>query len=341
MGVDLGDLVPRESRRLSDFSGRVIAIDAYNALYQFLAIIRQPDGTPLKDRQGRVTSHLSGLFYRTANLAEAGIRPVYVFDGKPHEWKSGTLLERSARKEKAATEYAEAAAAGDIAKMRTKAMQTSRLTREMTAQAKSLLDALGIPWVQAPSEGEAQASHMAARGDVWAAASQDFDSILFGAPLLVRNLTVTGKRKLPGKNVSVDVVPEVIEFEKALEATGLTRDGLIAVGILCGTDYNTGVKGVGPKRASKLVKSHGTLEGVLAHLGHEWTGPDLDELKGLFTSPQVTDEYAFEFGSADGDRVRALLCGEHGFSKDRVDAAIPRFGALAEKMKQRSLDAFF
>ncbi len=341
MGVDLGDLVPREPRRLSDFSGRVLAIDAYNTLYQFLAIIRQPDGTPLQDKEGRVTSHLSGLFYRSANLAEAGIRPVFVFDGKPHAWKTGTLDERRERKEKAQVQFEEAAAAGDTERMRSKAMQTSRLSMDMVQQAKSLLDALGLPWVQAPSEGEAQAAHMAAQGVVWGAASQDFDSILFGAPTLVRNITVTGKRKLPGRTVSVDVVPEVIDLEKTLAATGLTREQLIGVGILCGTDYNPGVKGVGPKRAAKLMDKHGSLAAVVDHLGVDWPGPPLDELVDAFLRPNAVDTEVPAFGTVDEARVRDILCGDHAFSRDRVDAAIPRFGTLQEKMKQRSLDAFF
>lgn len=145
MGVDLSDVVPRETRRLQDFQGRTLAIDAANALYQFLSSIRQPDGTPLKDKRGRVTSHLSGLLYRTANLAEAGIRPVYVFDGKPPVLKRATLDDRRERKAKAETERQEAVAAGDTARAFSKAQQTSHLTREMVDESKALLSALGLP----------------------------------------------------------------------------------------------------------------------------------------------------------------------------------------------------
>lgn len=339
MGVDLGDLVPAAPRRLTDFKGKIVAIDAYNTLYQFLSIIRQPDGTPLKDAQGRVTSHLAGLLYRTANLAEAGVRPVYVFDGAPSPLKFRTLDERRARKEQATREYEEAKAAGDTARAFSKAQQTSRLGSEMIGQAQRLLDGLGVPWLRAPGEGEAQAAHMAAKGDVWAASSQDFDALLLGAPLLVRNLTVTGRRKLPGKSVWVDVEPELIELGPGLQSLGLSREQLVDVGILVGTDFNDGVKGVGPKRALKLVKEHGTLERVLAHLKADVEAKD--EVRGLFLHPAVTDDYSLKFGTVDEEAVVDILVREHGFSKDRVTATFPRYRQLGEVLKQRSLDAFF
>lgn len=339
MGVDLGDLVPRNARRLDAFKGQAVAIDAYNSLYQFLSIIRQPDGTPLKDDQGRVTSHLSGLFYRTANLAEAGIKPVFVFDGKPNPLKYATLDVRKERKEKAEAERQEALAAGDTAKAFSKAQQTSSMSRDMAEQAKRLLDALGLPWVQAPSEGEAQAAQMAKWGDVWAASSQDFDALLFGAPRLVRNLAVTGKRKLPGKSIWVDVEPELIELPQALDALGLTREQLVDAGILVGTDFDPGVKGVGPKRAVKLVRDKGSLTDVLAHL--EADIPDAEEIRRIFLRPEVTDSFDLSFRPLDEAAVRELLVKEHDFGEDRVKATFPRYAKLHEALKQRSLDAFF
>lgn len=339
MGVDLSDVVPRLSRRLEDFQGRVIAIDAHNALYQFLSSIRQPDGTPLKDRRGRVTSHLSGLLYRSANLVESGIRPVYVFDGKPPDLKRATIEERRERKEKAREELAEAQEEGDTARAFSKAQQTSYLDRDMVAEAKGLLDALGVPWVQAPSEGEAQAAHMAARGDAWAACSQDFDALLFGAPRLVRNMAVTGKRKLPGKSVWVDVEPELIELESVLSTLGVTRSQLVDAGILVGTDFDPGVKGVGPKRAVKLVKEKGALVDVLSHL--EADVPEADQIRDIFLKPDVTDDYQVRFRPLDEAAVRRILVQEHDFGEDRVKATFPRYAKLHESLKQRSLDAFF
>ena len=339
MGVDLSDVVPKTGRRLEDFQGKTIAIDAHNALYQFLSSIRQPDGTPLQDRKGRVTSHLSGLLYRTANLAESGIRPVYVFDGKPPELKRATIAERGERKAKAEAEYRQAVEEGDEAKAFSKAQQTSHLDREMVAEAKALLDALGIPWVQAPSEGEAQAAHMARKGDVWAASSQDYDALLFGAPRLVRNMAVTGKRKLPGKSIWVDVEPEMLELETVLKETSLTREQLVDAGILVGTDFHPGIKGVGPKRAVKLLKEKGTLTDVLHHL--EQDIPEADAIRDIFLKPEVTDQYAVKFRPASEADVRRILVQEHDFGEDRVKATFPRYAKLHEAMKQRSLDAFF
>ncbi len=339
MGVDLSDVVPRTPRTLQDFQGKTIAIDAHNALYQFLSSIRQPDGTPLKDKQGRVTSHLSGLLYRTANLAESGIRPVYVFDGKPPELKRATIEERIERKAKAEAELKQALEEGDEEKAFSKAQQTSHLSRDMVAEAKALLDALGIPWVQAPGEGEAQAARMAEKGDVWAASSQDYDSLLFGAPRLVRNLAVTGKRKLPGKSVWVDVEPEMIELSQVLEALGLTRQQLVEAGILVGTDFDAGVKGVGPKRAVKLIKEKGALIDVLTQL--EADIPDADAIRDIFLKPEVTDDYSVKFGQVNEAAVRDVLVRQHDFGEERVKATFPRYAKLHEAMKQRSLDAFF
>ena len=339
MGVDLSDVVPRTERRLDDFQGKTIAIDGQNALYQFLSSIRQPDGTPLKDKMGRVTSHLSGLLYRTANLVESGIRPVYVFDGKPPELKRATIEERRERKVKAEADMQEALAAGDHARAFSKAQQTSHLSRDMVEETKRLLTALGLPWVQAPSEGEAQAAYMAKRDDVWAASSQDYDALLFGAPRLVRNLAVSGKRKLPGKSVWVDVSPELVELAPTLASLGLTQAQLIDAGILVGTDFDPGLKGVGPKRAVKLLKDKGTLVDVLTHLEEDI--PEAEQIRDIFLNPAVTDDYKVEFRKLDEAGVLQLLVKEHDFGEDRVKATFPRYAKLHEAMKQRSLDAFF
>ncbi len=214
LGVNLRDLVPKTIVRLEDLSEKSIAIDAYNALYQFLAIIRQPDGTPLKDATGRVTSHLSGLLYRTSNLVEMGIKPIYVFDGTPPALKEVEIKRRVKVKEEALIKYEQALKEGKIEEARVYAQATSRLKDYMAEDSKKLLDLMGIPWVQAPSEGEAQAAHLTKRGDADYCASQDYDSLLFGAPMLVRNVTISGRRKLPSKNVFIEVVPEVVELEK-------------------------------------------------------------------------------------------------------------------------------
>ncbi len=243
MGVDLGNLFKKEKISFNDLRDRVVVIDAHNVLHQFLSIIRQRDGTPLKDSKGQITSHLSGLFHRTANLVESRIRPVYVFDGEPHPLKAKTIEQRRERKEKAEKEWKEALEKGDMEKAKTKAQQTSRVTDEIIQQSKELLDALGIPYVQAPSEGESQASYMVKKGDGYAVGSQDFDCLLFGSPILVRNLTSSGRRKLPNKKAYVKVDPELIRLKPDLKSLDILQNQLVDMAILIGTDYNEGVKG--------------------------------------------------------------------------------------------------
>lgn len=334
MGVDLGDLIQREEIELDELTNSIIAIDAHNTLYQFLSIIRQPNGTPLMDSQGRITSHLSGLIYRTTNLMEIGIKPIFVFDGKPPEFKLSTLEERSLIKKKAEEAWMEAKAYG-IEGFKY-AQATSRLTQEMIGEAKTLLKYMGIPIVQAPSEGEAQASFIVLNGDAHFTASQDYDSLLFGSPKLVRNLTITGKRKLPSKNIYIDVKPERIELQKVLKQLEITREQLIEIGILIGTDYNQGIKGIGPKKALKLIKKHGSIEGVFQELNQSiasWR-----EIKEFFLNPEVTSDYEIKFNPPDSGKIKHFLCKEHSFSEERIDKVLERLSALRETFKQRTLD---
>jgi flap endonuclease-1 len=339
MGINLSDIVTLVPRTLDDFAGKVLAIDAFNTLYQFLAIIRQPDGTPLMDRQGRVTSHLSGLIYRLSNFVAAGIKPAFVFDGEPPRLKARTIEGRVEVKKRAEVEWKEALEIGDLATARTKAMQTSRLTGEMVEQSKRLLELLGIPWVQAPAEGEAQASAMARAGIAYAAASQDFDSLLFGSPRLVKNLAISGRRKLPRKEVFVDVQPEEIELEATLANLGITRGQLVDMGILIGTDFNEGVRGIGPKKALALIKKHGTLDGALTELKVDIESKD--EVREIFLQPNVREDVEIQFRDPDPDGVRLMLCNEHDFSRDRIDTALEKFVEARASQKQKSLDRWF
>ena len=343
MGVDLKDLIPRTTISMNALAGKVIAIDAYNALYQFLSIIRQPDGTPLKDKYGRITSHLSGLLYRTVNFLELGIKPVYVFDGKPPELKEMEVLRRKKLKEEAVKKYEEALNKGDVKLARMYAQQTAHLTDEMSGEAKKLLDLLGVPWVQAPSEGEAQAAYMTIKGDAYAAASQDYDSLLFGAKRLVRNLTISGRRKLPRKDEYIEIHPELIELDKVLQELQVSREQLVEIAILIGTDYNPdGVKGVGPKTALKLIKTHGSLKKALKTLPEAEFPLDPDEIKKIFLEPQVTGNYKLEWRKPDLDGIIRLLCHERDFSEDRVKNAVNRaLRAFEQQRRQPTLEMFF
>lgn len=337
MGVNLRDLVPKTIVKLEDLSGRSIAIDAYNALYQFLAIIRQPDGTPLKDSTGRITSHLSGLLYRTSNLVEIGIKPVYVFDGIPPTLKEVEIKRRMKVKEKALVKYEQALKEGKIEEARMYAQATSRLKDYMAEDSKRLLDLMGIPWVQAPSEGEAQAAHLVKRGGADYCASQDYDSLLFGAPKFIRNVTISGRRKLPSKNIYIEVVPEVVELENVLKECGITYEQLVDIGILIGTDFNpNGIEGLGPKTALKLIKEHGTLENTLPHLKNAEFPAEPQRIREIFLNPKVTDDYTVEWREPDVEGVIGFICRQRDFSEDRVRKALEKMQKGAEKQKGKT-----
>jgi flap endonuclease-1 len=352
VGIDLGDVAVRRPLQLSDLGGKTVAVDAYNVLYQFLATIRQPDGTPLMDQQGRVTSHLNGLFYRTSNLVEAGILPVFIFDGPSHPLKRATIEARTAIKERAKAAYEQALKEGDLETARAKAQQTSTLTRPMVDQAKGLLHALGLPVVDAPGEGEAQGAVLVQRGFAHAVASQDYDAILFGAPRLVRNLGVTGRRKLPGRQAWVDVTPELIPLADTLEGARLSREQLIDMALLIGTDYNPGVAGVGPKRALELLREHRSLEEILERAetmdgalwrkirdGQEGLG-DFEAIRNLFLQPLAAQVGPFSAGPLDESEVRRILIDEHRFGEERVANALAKYRAQKALRQQRSLGDF-
>jgi len=322
VGVQLREIVEAKKIDLKDLAGRIIAFDGHNVLYQFISIIRGRYGEPLRDREGRITSHLNGLIYRNSNLIEAGIRVAYVFDGRPPLLKAETLERRMESRREARERYERAVREGRYEAARRYAQQAAVTTTTIVDEAKKLLTLMGIPWIQAPSEGEAQSAYMALKGDVWAVASQDFDSLLFGAPRLIRNLSITGRRKLPRKKLYIKIEPELIELEAMLQHLGITREQLIDIGILVGTDYNPGgVKSIGPKRALKLIREHGSLEEALKHIEAEFPiSPEA--IKRLFLDPEVTDDYRLEWRPPDVEGIVEFLCDEHDFNEERVRKAI-------------------
>jgi flap endonuclease-1 len=342
MGVDLGDLFHKEKISLKDLHDRIIVIDAHNVIHQFLSIIRQRDGTPLKDSQGRITSHLSGLYYRTANLVEARIKPVYVFDGEPHLLKARTLEQRKERRQQAEQEWKEAKEKGDLETARIKAQQTSRVTEEIVQQSKALLEGLGIPYVQAPSEAEAQASYIVREGDGYAVGSQDFDSLLFGVPLLVRNLALTGRRRLPGKKAYVKVNPELIRLQPQLKTMGIVRKQLVDMAILIGTDFNEGIKGIGPKKSLQMIQKTGNVENALATFGNSsgLSFSEIRDIRKIFLKPKVTDDYSFQWSLPEKEAVLRILCDQHQFSQERVEPTLEKFATLKQMMKQKNLFEF-
>ena len=338
MGVNLKPIISARQIKLSELSGKVIAIDAFNAIHQFLSIIRQIDGTPLKDRAGNITSHLSGLFYRTANLVEYGIKPVYVFDGKPHPLKLKVLKKRKEVRDIAREEWEEALSKGDFEEALKKAKRSGTISDEIIKQSKELLHCLGIPYVDAKSEGEAQAAYMNMKGDVYGVGSQDYDSILFGSKVLIRNLAITGKRKISNKQVYVEIFPEEIISDKIFEELVISREQLIDVAILTGTDFNEGVKGIGPKKALKLIKEYGCIENLIEKNILEIES--YEEVRKIFLEPDINTSYKLEWNEIDERATITFMCNEHDFNRERIINAIEKYKNFTRNLKQKNLFDF-
>lgn len=328
MGVKFKDIVSPEEISLKDLEGRTVAIDAYNTIYQFLSGIRQRDGSPLMNQNGNVTSHLSGILYRTASIVDKGIKPIYVFDGDSSEHKAKTIEQRKAIKEEAMEKWEEAKAAGNIEEARKFAIRTSRMSPYILESSKKLLDYMGIPYVQAKGEGEAQGAYMVEQGDAWAVASQDYDCLLFGAPRIIRNLTLSGGLS----NL------EYLELQKVLEDIDLTREQLIDVALMVGTDFNEGIHGIGAKTGLKLIRNN-TLEDILVQKGITEVNVEPDELRDIFLKHDVNTDYEIKFKSAKKDKLVEFMCEEHGFSESRVLNVTEKLKKLSST--QKSLEDWF
>ena len=340
MGLNLKDLVVREKTTLEAFSTKVIAIDAYNAIYQFLASIRGPDGLQLSDSEGKITSHLSGLLYRNVNFLSLGIKPVYVFDGKPPSLKTAEIERRKQIKKDATVKYEKAVAAGNLEDARKYAQQTTSMKDGMVKESKQILTYFGIPYIDAPSEGEATAAHLTNTGQAYASASQDFDSILCGAKRLIRNFTNSGRRKIPNRNTYIDVVPEIIETQKTLEALESTREQLIDVGILIGTDFNpNGFDRIGPKTALKMIKQHSRLEDI-PQIQEQLQEIDFQQIRKIFQNPEVADVEEIVFNEIDYEGMTNYLVKERSFSEDRIQSTLNRLKKALER-KSQNLDQWF
>ncbi len=346
MGLNIKDIIPRKEAEISDLSGKIVCVDAFNAIYQFLSSVRQPDGTPLMDSKKRVTSHLSGIFYRNLSLLESGVRLVYVFDGEPPKLKYKTHEKRGEARDVAKGKYDIAKSEEDIEGMRRYSSQFIRLNDEMIDESKDLLMAMGIQVIQAPGEGEAEAAYLSrTKKEVYGCVSQDYDSLLFGASNLIRNLTLARRRKTISGYV--EVKPEIIELSKVLNFLEINLDQLICLGILVGTDYNPkGIPGIGQKKALQIVKKHRqpvlifkSVEEQMLSLSEE----DKFDWKEIFEMFHKPDVKSFEIKKQEMDekRIREILVDEHDFSPERIDKQLERLHELKEKSKQKALGKWF
>ncbi|MDR0912352.1 MAG: flap endonuclease-1 [Methanobrevibacter sp.] len=327
MGVKIKDIISPENISFKDLDGKIIAIDAANTIYQFLSSIRQADGTPLMNKDGNITSHLSGLLYRTSAIVEKGIKPIFIFDGKPTPLKSETINKRNEVKEESEAKWKIAMEQGDTEAARKYATRTSRMSQYIIDSSKKLLDLMGIPHVQAFGEGEAQATYMVQNNDAWAVASQDYDCLLFGSPRIIRNLTLSGNK--------ADL--EYYQLSNVLTNLGITREELIDLALLVGTDFNEGVKGIGAKTGLKIIKKQ-KLEEYLKK-NDKTLGRNPYELRDLFLNHEINKDYDIKWNKINKDKLTYFMCENNGFSQERVLTAAKKLEKL--NSSQNSLDAWF
>ena len=321
---------------------RKVAIDASMSLYSFLIAVRS-EGQMLTNEAGETTSHLMGMFYRTIRMCDNGIKPLYVFDGAPPKLKSGELAKRFQRKSEAHEAHEEAKETGTAEDMEKFSRRTVRVTREHNDECKRLLGLMGIPYIVAPTEAEAQCAVLAREGKVYAAASEDMDTLAFNTPILLRHLTFSEQRKEPIQEIHLD---------RVLDGIGFTREQFIDLCILLGCDYLDPIPKVGPSTAYDLIKKHGSLEAVVEHIEkdpkkrysipEDWTYKDARE---LFLNPDVRpaahEECDFQWKSPDVDGLVQFLVKEKGFNEDRVKSGAEKLNKNLKTVQQSRLEGFF
>jgi len=210
----------------------------------------------------------------------------------------------------------------------------------MVEDSKRLLGFFGIPYIDAPSEGEATAAHLTQTGQAFASASQDFDSVLFGAKILVRNFTNSGRRKIPNRNTYIEIEPEIIDYDKTLAELGLTREEIVDVGILIGTDFNPdGFERIGPKTALKMIKEYSKLEKI-PKIQDELAEIDYNQIRKIFLEPEVKEVSEIVFDKIDYEGITNYLVAERSFSPDRVQTSLNRLKKAIEK-KSQTLEQWF
>ncbi|KAK4556143.1 Elongation of fatty acids protein 2 [Recurvomyces mirabilis] len=320
--------------------GRKVAIDASMSLYSFLVAVRS-GGEQLMSENGETTSHIMGLFYRTLRIIDNGIKPLYVFDGQPPKLKSGELAKRFQRKSEAQEAQEEAKETGTADDVEKFSRRTVRVTREHNAEAQRLLKLMGVPYIIAPTEAEAQCAVLARAGKVFAAASEDMDTLTFNSPVLLRKLTFSEQRKEPIQEIHLDAV---------LEGLDMDLNQFIDLCILLGCDYVDPVKGIGPKVALNLIREHKTLEAVVEYneKNKKYTFPEdwpYKDARLLFLEPDVRSadepECDFKWEAPDVDGLVKFLVEEKGFNEDRVRNAASRLNKNLKSGQQSRIEGFF
>jgi len=339
----LRDNAPKSVKEVSfdQMTNRVLAIDASMNLYQFIIAIRDNQGNTLTNEAGDATSHINGFLSRTIKVLEAGAKPVYVFDGKAPELKQRTLDERRESKQQAEAELKEAQEKGDNEKVKKIMGRTVRVTKKHNEDVQTLMRLMGCPVVMAPAEAEAQCAELCKGGKVYAAATEDLDTLTFGSKKLVRNLFVPEAQKKPILEVDLAL---------ALEQLGVTMDQFIDFCILCGCDYIDSIKGLGPQTGIKLIIEHKSIEEALPNSeaakkqapSEEWL-ERLKSVRDCFKHHEVlpASEVDCDLKEPDYEGLKTFLVDTHQFNAERVDKQLARLKAARAKKTQARLDQFF
>ncbi|KAF3329057.1 flap endonuclease 1-A isoform X2 [Carex littledalei] len=335
----LADNAPNSMKenKFESYFGRKIAIDASMSIYQFLIVVGRTGMETLTNEAGEVTSHLQGMFNRTIRLLEAGIKPAYVFDGQPPDLKKQELAKRYSKREDATKELSTAVEEGDKEAIEKFSKRTVKVTKQHNEDCKRLLRLMGVPVIEAPCEAEAQCAALCKDDKVYAVASEDMDSLTFGAPRFLRHLMDPSSKKIP-----------VMEFEisKVLEGLKLSMDQFIDLCILSGCDYCESIKGVGGLTALKMIRQYGCIETMLENINKErYQIPEdwpYEEARRLFKEPNVSlDVPELKWTPPDEEGIVNFLVNENGFNKDRVTKAIEKIKAAKTKSSQGRLESFF
>lgn len=341
--MNLTPLIFREKVGLEGITGKTLAVDTLNAVYQFLALVRDRKGELMRNERGLATSHLIGLATRYSKLAlDNGCRFIFVFDGPPHPLKKREIERRREIKVKALEEYRRLREAGEYEKAFSKAIVAVSLDEWIIESSRKLIELMGFPIVDAPADAEAQAAFMVSQGEAWAVSSQDWDSLLYGSPRLVRYITLTGFEWLPSKQVARKLEPELAELEKNLAALGVSRRQLVEIAVLSGTDFNDGVKGIGPRKAYKLIKTYGSLDRLPSNI-RKALPENYRDIVELFLNPPIREDYSLKFRGPDEGRLYRFLVDENNFSRKRAELVVERLRRAWKKagLNQRGLEEYF
>ena len=320
--ADLRALASIKEVSFDELDGTFVAVDAHNWLYRYLTTtVKFTDDRVYTTDDGEEVANLIGIVQGLPKFFEHDLTPVFVFDGGVTELKSDEVQRRREKRESAEERLEDARDRGDaIAAARLEA-RTQRLTDVIQETTRGLFDRLDVPYVEAPAEGEAQCAYMAKAGDVDYAGSEDYDTLLFGAPLTLRQLTSSGN-------------PELMDLEATLADLDLTLEQLVDVAILCGTDFNEGISGVGPKTAVSEIREHGDLWGVLD--ARDANIQNAKQVRELYSNPPVTTEYEFDDTiDPDFQAAKQYVTDEWEIPADEVTRGFER---LEEGLTQTGLD---